>query len=162
MKANDHQVGGKHYQIGGVLQHWDVVTLTELTYLQGCATKYVLRHRNKNGIEDLRKAQHYIAKLQEMDVPAVWWAGLVGRPLSLRFKCWMNKGLVHTNHLYWIELMVDSNSSVEEISLIWNIICGRYNDATDTLSSMICGPDSSYACQDPEVHAARRGMGVKR
>ena len=40
-------------------------------YLEGCATKYVTRWRNKHGLEDLDKAKHYVEKLLEKhDEPA--------------------------------------------------------------------------------------------
>jgi hypothetical protein len=63
MKANDIQIGGDHYK--GSYQHWDFVDDTGIGYLLGCATKYISRWRNKNGIQDLEKAAHYITKYQE-------------------------------------------------------------------------------------------------
>ncbi len=62
--ANDRQVGGSHYA-GGV-QHWDMIELYGVGYLEGCATKYIQRWRLKNGVQDLRKALHYIQKLREL------------------------------------------------------------------------------------------------
>lgn len=59
--ANDRQVGGRHYKTGG-LQHWD---LFGIEYLMGCASKYVARHMDKNGREDLEKAIHYCEKALE-------------------------------------------------------------------------------------------------
>lgn len=63
METNDYQIGGDHYQ--GDYQHWDFVCDLNLHYLLGCATKYVARWRKKNGLQDLRKAAHYIAKAEE-------------------------------------------------------------------------------------------------
>lgn len=65
--ANSRQVGGGHYgHADGVkLQHWDFVRLMHLDYLQGCATKYITRHRNKDGAEGLAKALHYVEKRME-------------------------------------------------------------------------------------------------
>lgn len=65
--ANDRQVGGNHYQ-GREYQHWDFVTDVKLPYLLGCATKYVSRWRDKNGVQDLEKAIHYIDKAKEREV----------------------------------------------------------------------------------------------
>lgn len=62
--ANDIQIGGNHY--ASSLQHWDVVELYGIGYIEGNATKYVTRWRKKNGIEDLRKAMHYLVKLIEL------------------------------------------------------------------------------------------------
>jgi hypothetical protein len=38
--------------------------------LQGNCIKYLARYRDKNGIEDLMKAQHYLAKLLEVEAKA--------------------------------------------------------------------------------------------
>lgn len=63
---NSRQVGGDHYARGGEFQHWDLVELYGLGYLEGCATKYLVRWRDKNGLEDLRKARHYVEKLARL------------------------------------------------------------------------------------------------
>ena len=64
MSAND---GGPHYYAGGKrIQTWDYIASHNLGYFEGNIVKYVTRHRYKNGIEDLRKAQHYLTKLIEL------------------------------------------------------------------------------------------------
>lgn len=66
MAANDRQVGGEHYkQPEGVLQHWDLVVMYGWDYFTGQVTKYLMRWRLKNGLEDLKKARHYLDKLIE-------------------------------------------------------------------------------------------------
>jgi biotin-(acetyl-CoA carboxylase) ligase len=67
MSANEYQVDGNHYK-KNEYQHWDWVTDTNLHYLLGCATKYVARWHDKNGIADLRKAQHYLFKAIERKI----------------------------------------------------------------------------------------------
>lgn len=62
-KANDRQVAGDHYKSS--YQHWDWVVETNQGYLMGCATKYVARHRKKNGVQDLEKAMHFLQKINE-------------------------------------------------------------------------------------------------
>lgn len=62
--ANERQIGGDHYKIEGP-EHWDLAARYEIGYLEGCATKYILRWRRKNGIQDLEKAIHYIEKRLE-------------------------------------------------------------------------------------------------
>lgn len=59
------QVGGTHYKTG--YEHWDLMIDAQLGngWLAGSATKYVARWRNKNGVEDLQKALHYVQKLRE-------------------------------------------------------------------------------------------------
>lgn len=63
-ESNTHQVGGRHYGLVS-FQHWDAVVLFDLDYFQGQITKYVMRWRKKNGIEDLKKAQHFLEKYIE-------------------------------------------------------------------------------------------------
>ena len=64
-KANDVQVGGTHYQI--TIQPWDYIAANNLGYFEGNVVKYVSRWRDKGGIDDLRKARHYIDKLIEVE-----------------------------------------------------------------------------------------------
>jgi len=66
MSANSKQVGGSHYKPGSNVQHWDFVAQNDLSYLVGCTTKYLVRHREKSGRQDLEKALHYIEKLREL------------------------------------------------------------------------------------------------
>lgn len=66
MTANTMQVGGGHYKNTEAYEHWDWVADCQLDYFAGNITKYVMRHRKKNGVEDLRKAGHYLNKLIEL------------------------------------------------------------------------------------------------
>jgi uncharacterized protein DUF3310 len=63
MRANDYQVGGKHYQ--SEIQHWDYVLANEIPYLEAMIIKYLTRWRKKNGVEDVKKAYHFFLKLAE-------------------------------------------------------------------------------------------------
>ena len=64
LSANDTQVGGKHYQKG--IQPWDYIIANNLGYLEGNIVKYVSRWKDKGGVQDLKKAQHYLQKLIEV------------------------------------------------------------------------------------------------
>ena len=64
MSAND--TGPGHYK-DKPLQVWDYVIANNLGYLEGNVVKYVSRWRQKGGVEDLRKAKHYIEKLIEVE-----------------------------------------------------------------------------------------------
>ena len=65
-KANKIQIGGDHYHNGGE-QHWDRVwRLHGAGYFVGCITKYVERYQDKNGVQDLQKARHFLDKLIEL------------------------------------------------------------------------------------------------
>lgn len=65
--ANERQIGGNHYG-GTEYQHWDWVTDIRLPYLSGVGSKYAFRWRNKDGIQDLEKALHYIDKAEECGI----------------------------------------------------------------------------------------------
>ena len=56
------QVGGDHYS-KLVIQPVEYIVANNLDYLQGSVIKYVTRYKEKNGIEDLHKAEWYLAKL---------------------------------------------------------------------------------------------------
>ena len=67
LSANERQVAGSHYG-GGTHQHWDMVVDHQLNYFEGQITKYVMRCRKKNGVQDLEKAKHFIEKyIEEYD-----------------------------------------------------------------------------------------------
>ena len=68
MSQNNSQVGGTHYQTGEV-QHWDFVKMHSIPYMEAQIIKYVMRHRAKNGAEDLAKARHFLDKLLEQEYP---------------------------------------------------------------------------------------------
>ena len=68
--ANATQIGGNHYASKAV-QPWDAMqawmSREEFTgYLRGNVIKYMARCHDKGGIEDVRKARHYIDKLIEV------------------------------------------------------------------------------------------------
>ena len=67
MKAKDMQVGGNHYK-GFKIQPIEYIQANDLSYCEANVVKYVPRWRGKNGIEDLRKAKHYIDLLIESEV----------------------------------------------------------------------------------------------
>ena len=65
IRANAKQVGGAHYAVKAI-QPWDYIIANDLGYLEGNIVKYVSRWKDKGGIEDLKKAQHYLQKLIEV------------------------------------------------------------------------------------------------
>ena len=67
MNTNQTQIGGNHYT-SKTIQPWDYIAANQLGYFEGNIVKYVSRWRDKNGIEDLRKAKHYLEKLIEFEV----------------------------------------------------------------------------------------------
>ena len=70
MKVNDIQHGGDHYKKQPI-QPWDYIAANELGYFEGNVVKYVSRWKDKGGVEDLRKARHYIEKLIELNTGSI-------------------------------------------------------------------------------------------
>lgn len=64
-KALDTQQGGNHYK-DLAIQPVEYIFHNRLEYLEGNVVKYVTRHRNKNGAEDIRKAIHYCQLILEL------------------------------------------------------------------------------------------------
>lgn len=64
MKTTDKQIGGDHY-FRLAIQPVEFITKNGLGFLEGNIIKYVTRWKSKNGIEDLRKAAHYLEMLIE-------------------------------------------------------------------------------------------------
>lgn len=61
--ASDYQVGGAHYRTeNGSVDHWTYCDANDVPYLESACTKYVLRWQDKNGLQDLYKARHYLQK----------------------------------------------------------------------------------------------------
>ena len=57
------QVGGEHYKLP--IQPIDYIFKNGLGYMEGNVIKYVTRHANKNGVEDINKAIHYLEMIKE-------------------------------------------------------------------------------------------------
>jgi hypothetical protein len=68
MSALDVQIAGSHYK-SLVIQPVEFIHKNGIGYMEGNAIKYLTRWRSKGGIEDLRKAKHYIDLLIEMETP---------------------------------------------------------------------------------------------
>lgn len=53
------QIGGSHYK-NLKIQPTEFIHTNNIGFIEGNIIKYVVRHKDKNGIEDLKKARHYI------------------------------------------------------------------------------------------------------
>ena len=58
------QIGGDHYK-NMIFQPIEYILKNNLNFCEGNIIKYVTRYRYKNGIEDLKKAKHYLDILIE-------------------------------------------------------------------------------------------------
>ena len=66
--ALQKQVGGDHYK-GDVIQHVEFCQRNKLTWCESASIKYIIRHRKKNGRQDILKAIHYLELLLEIEYP---------------------------------------------------------------------------------------------
>lgn len=58
------QVGGNHYEKKKI-QPWDVTLDWKLDPWLASVVRYISRHQDKNGIEDIRKAIHYLKYVEQ-------------------------------------------------------------------------------------------------
>jgi hypothetical protein len=58
------QVGGSHYQKYAI-QPIEFIVKNNIPFLEANVIKYIVRYKDKNGIEDLKKAKHYLEMLIE-------------------------------------------------------------------------------------------------
>jgi hypothetical protein len=60
------QVGGGHYK-SLAIQPVEYIHANGLPFIEGSVVKYVTRHRQKNGAEDIKKAIHFLNLLLELE-----------------------------------------------------------------------------------------------
>lgn len=60
------QVGGDHYRQYAI-QPVEFIHANGIPYMEGSIIKYVVRHRSKNGRQDLEKARHFLDMLIEKE-----------------------------------------------------------------------------------------------
>lgn len=58
-EALKQQVGGSHYK-DLPIQPVEYILKNNIPFIEGSVIKYVSRWRSKNGVEDLRKARHFL------------------------------------------------------------------------------------------------------
>jgi len=64
--AFDKQIGGDHYKKLAV-QPFEFIELNHLGFSAGNVIKYLCRYKIKGGLEDLKKARHYLDLLIELE-----------------------------------------------------------------------------------------------
>lgn len=52
-----HEVGGSHYKMA--IEPWDFIYANHIPFDESCIIKYVCRHKQKNGAEDIKKIISY-------------------------------------------------------------------------------------------------------
>ena len=68
MGTYDKQIGGAHY-LKFKIQPSEFANKNNLKFAEGNAIKYICRHADKGGKQDLLKAKHYIDMIIERDYP---------------------------------------------------------------------------------------------
>lgn len=66
MRDNNNQIGGDHYKKCGI-EPVEYIHANGLDFNEGSIVKYISRHRNKNGAEDIRKIKDYCDIILELD-----------------------------------------------------------------------------------------------
>ena len=66
MSAKDSQIGGDHYR-QMPMQPTEFCQRNGLNFCESNVIKYVCRHREKNGRQDIEKAMHYLELLLEFE-----------------------------------------------------------------------------------------------
>ena len=61
VKTMDDKINPDHYK--GKIQPIDLIESLDLDFNTGNVVKYVSRHKKKNGLEDLLKAQFYLDRM---------------------------------------------------------------------------------------------------
>ena len=70
VRALARQEGGSHYK-DFVIQPVEFCHVNNIPYIEATAIKYLCRWRKKNGLEDLKKAKHFIEMLIELETKDV-------------------------------------------------------------------------------------------
>jgi len=64
--VDTRQVGGDHYTRLAI-QPWEIIERNGMGFFDGSALAYIMRFREKGGVQDLEKARHYLDKLIEIE-----------------------------------------------------------------------------------------------
>jgi hypothetical protein len=65
MSALDKQEGGDHYRKMKI-QPVEFICANNIPYCEAAVIKYISRHKEKNGAQDIRKAIHYCELILQM------------------------------------------------------------------------------------------------
>ena len=66
IEAYNNPIDPDHYYFE--IEPWDFIHANKLDFAQGNVIKYICRYKNKNGIEDLKKAKQYIEMLIDKEL----------------------------------------------------------------------------------------------
>ncbi len=66
MNPFETQVGGSHYK-DYAIQPIEFIFANNIPFIEANCIKYLCRHKNKNGAQDIRKVIHYCELLLKME-----------------------------------------------------------------------------------------------
>lgn len=66
MRESNNQIGGTHYRKCAI-EPVEYIHANGLDFNEGSIVKYITRHRNKNGAEDIKKIKDYCDIILELD-----------------------------------------------------------------------------------------------
>jgi len=66
VQAKEKQVGGTHYSKYSI-QPIEFITKNNIPFIEGNVIKYLLRWREKGGIQDIDKCIHYLELLKDLE-----------------------------------------------------------------------------------------------
>lgn len=128
--ANTRQVGGDHYKKHGDTgeQHWDRVARLGLDYFQAQVTKYVERCWDKNGVQDLEKARHFIDKYIEVSKAAGRLSLLEQQRAAVNQDVFTAKDALHM--LLLTEILSEDGKWIGASGRVFDCLRGSMNDFT--------------------------------
>lgn len=146
MSANDRQVGGTHYNSkAGGMQHWDyVLECLDGKYLEGNLTKYVARHRKKNGVQDLYKAGHYLAKLRE----------------NMNLHGYVNRRVVAMSRV--TRFCEDNGLNMQEAQIMLLAASWKTEHDLQRISSLLSSLIAAQTQADRELEGRKAGAGARK
>lgn len=108
----DVQVGGNHYR-GFKIQPVEFCMANNLNFCQSSVIKYVCRYKNKNGVQDIDKAIHFLQILKQIEYPEP-------EKIEDPIKCieWEGKYSKELEGIYGVDMVAnDKGKSTEPYSL---------------------------------------------
>lgn len=66
MNPLEKQIGGNHYK-DYAIQPIEFIHANKIPFLEANVIKYIMRHKSKNGLQDLEKAKHYLEILINLE-----------------------------------------------------------------------------------------------
>lgn len=106
----------QHYKAKGVQLVLDIEPITilkDLPFCKGNAIKYVLRYKNKNGLEDLKKAEYYIKADTKVAKPSYIEALVITEYLK---KLLQTQKITETEYRCILNILVNPKKAIADVN----------------------------------------------